>query len=577
MLLRLEVSQLALLADVEVEFGPGLNLLTGETGAGKSILVGALGLSLGARTQPSQVRQGHERARVRAVFQLSPEQYRALDLQDGASGPELALEREISSSGRAGSSVNGRSVSLGRLRRIGDKLVAVYGQHQQQELLEASRQLEILDRWAGEEVIACAQSVAWAHQAWAQARHDLAELERLEARGRSEQEYLRFQLGDLESAQLRRGEEDELLSSRQRARHAANLTQSLSRAKEALASDSGALDGLERAILAITEACRWDLALEPMAVELHRLRDELSSLTQEIRTHADQIEERPGDLDAIEERLDLIDRIKRRYGGSVEAALEERERVQRMLASMEDIESNLEQARARLRAATAELAEVAGRLSRLRHHGAEAMAARVSVELAVLGMPQARFQVGLDRIPDPQGIEIDGASVLVNPSGVDSCEFLLSANPGEPLLPLSKVASGGELSRTMLAILSSRTLPAAMPVSVFDEVDSGIGGEVASQVGRRLRQQALSGQVLVVTHLAQVACYAQHHVLVEKVSDPEGRSVVRARALVDRGERATELARMMSGGVTQKARARAEELLGEAASDAVSAPRSQPW
>ncbi len=528
MLKELRVRDLALVEQATVRFQGGLNLLTGETGSGKSLLVDALGLALGGRSGADQVRHGARKALVEAVFEVA--------------GSEVVLTREVGR--RGGARLDGRAATPAQLREQGRTLVAVHGQHEHQALLDPEAQTLLLDAYGAG--LALRERMAAAYGEWKQSGTALAELERLQARGQREQEYLRWQLEELRAASLRPGEDDELAAERSAVRHSARLADLSGQALEALRADAG----LPTAAASLRTAAELDPRLSDLSARLQALEDEVAESAAGLRRYAEGLDADPARLEAIEGRLALLDGLKRKYGGSLESALAERDRLEAQLGAGEDLETALAAASARLRAASADLSAAAAELSQVRATTARRLGEAVAGELDGLRLEGARFEVQM--VPRPE----------LQAQGAEWAEMMFSANPGEPLLPLARVASGGELARVMLAVKSVGAEADAMPTLVFDEVDSGIGGEAALQVGLRLKALGARRQVLVVTHLAQIACFADHHLLVEK-SLHEGRNRVAVRELNGREDRARELARMMGGAVTEKALARARELLHE--------------
>ena len=552
MLLRLTLEDFALASRVDLRFEAGLNLLTGETGAGKSIIVEALGLCLGERASADQVRSGSRLALVEAEFSKA-----------GQPTP-LVLRREVSDRGRSSAWINGEPAALSRVRQVAAPLAQIHGQNQQAWLLEPAGQLELLDRWLPAQGARLKPQVAAAWSHWRDAQERLAGLRQLQARGLREQEYLRSQLEDLKAANLRLGEEGDLEVGRARARHLARLQGSLSAALEAIVGDGGAaLTGAQAEAL-VRAASQLDDSLAPLVEALSESLEGVHAAAAQLRRYLDVLEIEPGRLDEIEARLEVIERVKLRFGGSVESALAELDRLSALLDGIEDLDGQLLEAQDQARLAGQELAGLAHSLSQARLAIASEVESVMAGELWGLGMPQARFEVALRSVADRDGIEIGSQWLRVGVDGIDECEFRLSANAGEPTLPLLRVASGGELSRVMLALRAAAPGLESAQTAVFDEVDSGIGGVVGDHVGARLKSLSDRIQVLVVTHLAQVACYADHHLMVEKGSDGLGRTEVVVRPLESAPERARELARMMSGKVTQKAVARALELLDEA-------------
>ena len=529
MLSELTVRDLALVEQARVRFQPGLNLLTGETGSGKSLVIDALGLALGARASADQVRHGAARALVEATF---------------TGGQAGSLAREVG--GRAQARIDGRTATPARLRELGRGLVAVHGQHEHQALLDAEAQTELLDAFAG--ATTEREAVAAAHATWTEAARNLAGLERMRDRGDREREYLRWQLDELAAAGLRPGEDEELASERAVARHATKLLELAGGAVEVLRGD----EAPGAAAASMQSAAELDERLLPLADRLGTLEDEFADVVAELRRYVESVDADPRRLEEVEDRLALLESIKRKHGGTIEAAIEERDRLASQLAAGEDLGAAIAAAEATVTSARSELERAAAVLGDRRGEAAARLAGGVAGELSGLRLEGSRFDVELRPRPE------------ILPAGAEVAEMLFSANPGEPLAPLARVASGGELARVMLAIKTGTAQADRVPTLVFDEVDAGIGGEAAIQVGLRLKALGATHQVLVVTHLAQVACFADHHLVVEKAPGVDGRNIVRIRELTTDAERAAELARMMGGRVTELALASARELLEEA-------------
>jgi DNA repair protein RecN (Recombination protein N) len=369
----------------------------------------------------------------------------------------------------------------------------------------------------------------------------------MRSRGHREQEFLRWQLEELKNANLRPGEDAELAAERAAVRHAARLAELGHESMSALHED-----GIARAAGAVRSAADLDPRLASQAARLAAVEEEVADVAAELRRYSEALDSDPGRLEAIENRLAVLDAIKRKHGGSIEVAIAEEERLQRQVGATEDLDGAVAAAGRERDLARAHLEAAAVRLTKARAEGARRMQKSVAAELQGLSLEGARFQVELRPRSE------------IGPEGAELAEMMFSANPGEPLAPLARVASGGELARLMLAIKTVGADADRMPTLVFDEVDAGIGGEAATQVGLRLKALGSKRQVLVVTHLAQIASFADHHLLVEKSPGADGRNVVSVRELRSDDERAAELARMMSGGVTTKALARARELLDEA-------------
>ena len=557
MLVELVAENYAVIERIRVRFHRGLNLLTGETGSGKSIVVDALGLLFGARASADAVRTGASRARVSAIFEV-PGDSRArrlleeagIETEDG----ELILEREILANGKSRAFAGSRPVTAALLRELAPYLGDIHGQHDQQRLFDPGSQREMLDAYAGAgELLA---SVAALYHQW---RSCSLELEQLERAG---QETLRladlwtFQRREIEAAALKPGEDAELEAERRRLQNVSRLEENAAAAFAALyESEDSSLARLRQAARRLDELCRIDPALEDARAALRPAEIAVEEAAFALRDYLGKLEADPARLERVEARLAALDKLKRKYGATVEEILAFLEDVRRRL---EALESSGER-RAALEARRAELAasyESAARaLSERRRDAAAALERQVEAELAALAMERTVFQV---RFEAGEWSE----------SGLDSIGFLVSPNPGEQPRPIEKVASGGEISRIALALktcLESRQpmeQGGAPRTLVFDEVDAGIGGGTAEAVGRRLKQIAASNQVLCVTHLAQIAAFADHHYAVGK-REANGRVAAEIREIQGE-ERTREIGRMLSGArLTPEALKHAEQLIRE--------------
>jgi DNA repair protein RecN (Recombination protein N) len=549
MLREIHIQNYAVIENLAVEFGPGLNLLSGETGSGKSILVDALGLALGGRASPEVIRTGQERALVTAVFSAEGEAPWSDWLEEHGVPPseegELILRREVQAGGKSRLLVNDQPVTLGAARSLARGLVEMHGQNEHVALFVREAQLELLDQFAGvEEEVANLRNLYTRRRGLEQELDDLShnEQERLRTI-----DLLSFQVHELEQAQLdpgedARGEEERrILSNLEKVRAAA------ANAFTELYEDEGAaVSRLASAARQLEELRRYDTAIEPQLESLAAARATLEDIAAFLRDYLEKLEADPQRLEEIEDRLALIDRLKRKYGASVEAILAYAAETRERLASLEHADERREVVRKELAQAAGEYRKAAEALSEKRREAARKLVRLVREELAQLGMEKTRMEVHFEMAPEDQG----------GPYGIDVIEFRISPNPGEELRVMEKIASGGEISRLMLALKTvvgqarvsrgGRRARRAAPTFVFDEVDTGIGGRVAESVGQRLKRLARDAQVLCVTHLAQIACFADHHFYVEK-SARGPRTVTTIKALEGGQERTEELARMLSG------------------------------
>ena len=535
MLRELRIRNFAVVENLTVPFAPGFNVLTGETGAGKSILVDAILLLRGARAQTDVIRVDAETATVEAVFEVSDGAVATLDeaglpLEDG----EVVIRRELSRSGRHRAFVNDAAVTVGLLERLGDALVQVHGQHEHQRLLEPTRQLDMLDRFADAEPLRERFAALFAKHAEAR-----AELERRRgaARDRAQrQDLLRFQVSELDAARVRVGEDDELRTERRRLQHAERFAAGLQEVGSLLHDDAASATArLARAGRVLSDLGRLDPAFAAPAETLDAARAHVEDTLAAVRGLRDTIVFEPGRLEGIDERLDALTRLKRKYGDSEEALLRFRADAAAELDRLERHEELLAEDERRLAELEAEMASAARALGAARREAAAKLGPRVQRELRQLGMDRAAFEVAT----------IDLAAGDWGLRGAERVEFRFTANPDEPNRPLARIASGGELARTMLALQVVLSGDDDAPTMVFDEVDAGIGGRAASVVGDKLAALGGSRQVLCVTHLAPIAALADQHVRVAK--SVRGGRTRATTAVIAGDERAAEIARMLGG------------------------------
>jgi len=557
MLLEIRVRNFAVIDAVTASFGPGLNVLTGETGAGKSMLLDAILLIRGARAQTDVIRTDTETATVEALFEVGPRSPVESVLDEAGLGldqGQLVIRRELARSGRHRAFVNDSPVTVGLLERLGDHLVEIHGQHEHQRLLEPSRQLDLLDRFADTDELRDRVGDLFAKH-----RAAGAELERARAAERDRvqrEDLLRLQVSELDAARLRAGEEEELRVERRRLQHAERLSAGLAEAAGLLNDDdSSAMSRLHRTARLLRDLARLDPAFAAPADSVDGAGALVEDALAAVRSLRESVVMAPGRLEAIDERLDAITRLKRKYGDTETAMLAFHDAAAIELERLGRHEEILAEQERMLGELTAELSGAAHELSKRRHDAAERFAGDAACELRQLGMERARFEIAVGRAPFAE----------IGARGLDRVEFRLSTNPGEDVRPLARIASGGELSRTMLALKAILARADRVPTMIFDEVDSGIGGRVAAVVAQKLAAAAEGRQVLCVTHLAPIAARAAHHVRVSK-SVRGGRTRVAAE-LVTGEARVEEIARMVAGDrVTETARGHARELLGRPAS-----------
>jgi DNA repair protein RecN (Recombination protein N) len=547
----LSVHDLALIDQVRIAFEPGLNVLTGETGAGKSLLIDAVGLAVGVRADSSLVRHGSDTARVEALFDRLPE--------------PLICVREISAAGRSTARIDDEAVTAAHLSDVVGRLVEIHGQHDQQRLLDERWQRELLDSFGRLEEERAAMAAAV--DSWRRNQAALAELA-LDPRELTRRLELQdHQAAEIAGAKLRTGEAAEIVARLAAAQHGETIARGSVEIHEALAGEgSGAREVTAAAAQRARELARLDDRYGPVAERLLGLAAELDDAAAEARDLAETVEHDPTALARMEERLSAIYSLERKYGEDEAAVIEYGEKAEEEAARLRDLEASRESRQAEAARLLMDVAAAGRELTKGRTAAAGRLASAVEAALAGLGFRQTTFQVAIARRPagpaEP-AVEADGERVAFDASGLDSVAFLIAPNPGEPARPLARIASGGELSRVALAIKQILAEADRTPTLVFDEIDSGIGGRSAEPVGRSLWELARTHQVLCVTHLGQIAAYADAQFRIEK-RQRDGRTVTEVHR-VEGPERVAELAQMLAGAEGgAAARASAEELLERA-------------
>jgi len=564
----LRIRDVAIVDDVSIEFGPGLNVLTGETGAGKSIVLGALTLLAGARASADLVRDGAERAEAEALFRTDSladleSALAEMGLGSAAEGEawqhELIVSRSVERAGRSRARVGGALVPVSALASLFEGRIEISSQHSSQALLRPEMHARLLDEAGGH--VALRESVESGFASLREIDRELAQLRAAADERARREDFLRFQLAEIDAAQLRVDEVAELESDHRRLAHAEQLREDGARAVAALSggaemadSDaSSALDLLARAGRVVASLAEMDATLEPIAERLRASEDELRDVASDLERHVDRLDLDPARLAQLEERIAVIEKLRRKYGEDVERILAHRDAVAGELEGLEGADERigaLERARAK---SIAELARAADALRRAREQAAKELARRVERPLRDLALPDARFEVALRPLAPPDGLPC-------GPSGSEAVEFLFAANAGSEPRALQKVASGGELSRVFLAVKNALRGAGGGMVLVFDEVDAGIGGRVAERVGRCLVDLAAHHQVLCITHHPQIAALADRHLRVAKRKS--GKRTLAFVEPLDGEARVDEIARMAGGEeITAETRRHAEALL----------------
>jgi DNA repair protein RecN (Recombination protein N) len=556
MLLELRIENLLLIERAELRLGPGLNAITGETGAGKTILAHSFDLLMGGRARPGIVRPGASEAYVEGVFELPEGLLDDSELAEIAErlpegGSELVIGRRVSATGRTSAFLGGRSASAPDLQALGSRLLAFYGQHEHRKLTLASAQLETLDGFAGERHLERRRAYRDAHAEVTRLERELERIRDREGARVRDLDLLRYEVDEIVEAQPDTAEEAELAAERERLRHAESLRGAAAEALAAVSGDGeagGAAEAMGSAEAALAAREGVDPTLDRLAEAVKGLRLEAQELASELRSYTEGIEAEPGRLEQVEGRLDLLELLKRKHGGSIDSVLAHAEHCRTEIDAIEGAGETTERLEAALSDAMRTRTDLAGGLSEVRAKAARRLEKRIAKELDQLAMAGAKLEVSLD--PHPEGF---GAL------GQERVTFQVATNPGMPVSPLRDAASGGELSRLMLA-LAGEGAPGGAATYVFDEIDAGIGGNTARAVGERLRALGEERQVLCITHLPQVASMAQNHFRIEK--SIEGGQATAAVERVDGDELVAEIVRMLGGGEGDKAADRhARELL----------------
>ncbi|HYT67815.1 MAG TPA: DNA repair protein RecN [Vicinamibacterales bacterium] len=518
----LSISHLAVIDRLELEFAPGLNVLTGETGAGKSIVVGAVGLLVGGRASADLVRTGEETATVQAVFE-KPD------------GGELIVRREISSQGRSRAFVDGALVTSAALRDAAGSLVDLHGQHEHQVLLDPAAHIDLLDEFSG--LTAARDAVSVAFRAWQQVRDERARLAASEQQKASRAEFLAFQLSEIDKGAPQPGEDEELATTRQVLANADRLQRLCAEAYTSLyEGDEAALPALAGTWKRVAELAALDPKFTPYVEARDGIKSQLEDLAYFLRSYSENIDASPARLQEIEDRLALLERLKKKHGPSLADVIEKRMTLRQELHDIEHATERAAELDAALEEARKDYLALAQDLSGKRRAAANDFARTLEKALADLAMAKTRCEVRFAE---------DGGEAQWSERGLDQAEFYISPNPGEDVRPLARIVSGGELSRIMLALKTLASTDAPGKTLIFDEVDAGIGGAVADVVGARLRLLGDRFQVLCITHLPQIAAYGSTHYRIEK--SVRGGRTSTAVTRVDGVERESEIARMMGG------------------------------
>ncbi len=572
MLEELRIQNFAIIDRLELTFAPGFNVITGETGAGKSIIIDAVELLLGGKADATFIRAGAEKAVVEGVFALT-RQARVLvlpilereDLADG-DGTYVTISREVRGNGRSTARVNGVTTSQEVLREIGSFLIDVHGQSEHLSLLNPRTHIDLLDRYA--DLIELRDAIAAVVERVMAVRREMERLMADEAALERRAEQLRHEVEDIDSAELVPGEDEELRAERSKMANSEQLATLTSEAVMLLSGDDDApdqvcaVDQLGQVAVLMSKLANLDPELKEDAELADSLSVQIEELALSLRRYADSVEYTPERLNEVEERLELINRLRRRYGGTIEAILDYADRARAELDGIEHSEERLEELQVEEDKLLRHIGELGAKISRVRQMFGEKLGERIVQELADLRMERAQFEVAVTQVDDPDGCYVGDRRLAFDATGIDRVEMLMSANPGEPLRPLARVASGGETARIMLALKRVLALADQTSTLIFDEIDQGIGGRIGSVVGEKLWSLASSHQVMVVTHLAQLAGYGDKHYHVKKLVRGD-RTSTQVHPLDDETERVNELAEML-GAQGESGKVSARDILHQA-------------
>ncbi len=561
MLVRLQVAKFALIEQIEIDFCAGLNILTGETGAGKSIIIDAMDVVLGGQGTTDYIRTGAERAVIEALFDISetaPVQAKLKEfgLFEEDDGKHLLLTREISRSAKNLCRVNGRVVTLGMYREIGRQLIDIYGQHHQQSLLEKEKHLHLLDSFGGQQVQELLGKTSALYKQYRELADKISGLKSDEQDRIRRLDMLRYQLSEIDNANLAAAEDIKLENERNLLANAEKLAHLCSGVYDALyagrVGQTAALDGIHEAMANLRELAKIDPQLIALTEITENILYQLEDIAREAGKYRERMEVNPERLEQVNNRLEQIKQLKRKYGTTIEEIIVYREQVAASIDEADRAEEIIDTLNKELSALEQQYGQVAGELSKIRSLTAGQLEQSITGELAALAMPRVAFRAELTRLDAPGS------------RGMDSVEFMISSNPGEPLKPLAKIVSGGEMSRIMLAMKAILARVDAMPTMIFDEVDAGLGGKAVQAVAEKLALIGRNRQVICVTHAPQIASYADAHYNISKIAT--GRRTETVVNRLSAAGRAAEIASMLGGNnISDVTRKHAQEMLDKAA------------
>jgi len=567
MLIELTIREFAIIKELKVNFHQGLNVLTGETGAGKSIIIDAIQLIAGGRGSVDYIRNQADKADIEALFFLDDDHpvfklmnsYGIQHVEDGM----LIIKRELLSSGKSICRVNGQLVTLGMLKELGTLLIQLHSQNHHQKLMYSDKQLELLDAYGEDKLQTSKKEFQKLFRRYDELKREVKHLSENEKEIAQRIDLLQYQINEIVQADLSPNEDQELIDKRNRLRNFEKITKSLHSAYQALAHDNGMMELFSHVLGLIEQISSYDGQIEKFNEDLSNNYFQMESVTSEIKDYIDQMDFEEEDINMIEERLSIIYHLKRKYGDSVDSILEYAATIEDELDLIQHKDERLQQLQSKLHDVSQDLIIEAMEISNIRRNLANELAGAIKNELHDLQMKNSDFKINIDYQEDPDGIEYQGRYYYLNEKGLDKINFLISPNLGEPLKPLQKIASGGELSRIMLAILTILSHKDQVGTIIFDEIDTGVSGYAAQAIAEKLAVVSRGKQVFVITHLPQVSSMADYHYLIQK--NTSNQSTYTEIKLLNDENRVDELARILGGvEVTETTRKHASEMIQKA-------------
>lgn len=564
MLKNLTVKNFAIIEDLSIEFDKGLNVITGETGSGKSILITALGVALGNKFSKDMFREGEDKVYLTTTFDISGNQkIKNFLIEKGIDEDILFFQREITKDGKQKLKINGMVVPYSIYREIGEKLIDIHGQHEPQSLLDKSKHLELLDRFIGDEFLKIREEFRIKLEKAKNLKREIEEITNKKEERERRRDYLNYVINEIEKEKISEEEEDELKRKREILKNVSKLKEVYSETFKLIEGENSDLSIIDRIVLIekkLSEIEKIDSIAEKFKREIEEIEVKISDISQEIKKRKSEIEFSPQELDFIESRLKTYEDLKRKYGKSVKDILNFLETSKEELKNIDTSFERIEELKIELENIEKELVEIGKFLRKKREEAAIKLKELIELELSTLAMEKAKFFIKFFEKESEDGILFDGKKIEPNEFGFETIEFYISPNPGESEKPLIKIASGGELSRVMLALRTIFGKVDEVPCIVFDEIDQGIGGRVGEMVGRKLLELSKIAQVISITHLPQIASLGDHHIVLSKNVIDE-RTYLVARVLSE-DERVYEIARMLGGiEITESAVNHARELL----------------